>query len=47
MLVEIHFTADPIVVPPGILPSREIGAAVEFLGFVREMEQGKALGGLQ
>lgn len=47
MLSEIHFTADPIVVPPEILPSREIGASVEFRGIVREMENGEALGGLQ
>jgi molybdopterin synthase catalytic subunit len=47
MLTEIHFTAEPIVVPPEVLPSREIGAAVEFRGIVREMEQGSALGGLQ
>ena len=47
MLSEIHFTAGPILVPPEVLPSREIGAAVEFRGIVREMEQGSALGGLQ
>jgi molybdopterin synthase catalytic subunit len=46
MLVEIQFTTDPIVVPPEVLPSREIGAAVEFRGLVREMENGSALGGL-
>ena len=46
MHVEIHFTPDPIVVPPEVLPSREIGAAVEFRGIVREMEQGSALQGL-
>ena len=47
MLSEIHFTADPIVVPPEVLPSREIGASVEFRGIVREMEQGSTLSGLQ
>ena len=46
MLSEIHFTADPIVVPPEVLPSREIGASVEFRGIVREMEQGSSLSGL-
>ena len=39
MLVEIHFTADPIVTPPEVLPSREIGAAVEFRGIVREKKE--------
>ena len=47
MVVDIHFTAGPILIPPEVLPSREIGAAVEFRGIVREMEQGNALGGLQ
>jgi molybdopterin synthase catalytic subunit len=42
----IQFTAEPIVVPPLILPSREIGASVEFLGIVRELENGEALEGL-
>jgi molybdopterin synthase catalytic subunit len=46
MLIEIHFTAEPIVTPPEKLPSREIGAAVEFLGIVRELENGDALAGL-
>ena len=46
MLVEIHFTTERILVPPAALPSREIGAAVEFLGIVREMEDGHALPGL-
>lgn len=46
MHVEIHFTPDPIIAPPEALPSREIGAAVEFRGIVREMEQGSALQGL-
>ena len=46
MLTEIHFTAEPIVIPPESLPSREIGAAVEFQGIVRELENGDALAGL-
>jgi molybdopterin synthase catalytic subunit len=46
MLIEIHFTAEPIVVPPESLPSREIGAAVEFQGLVRELENGDPLAGL-
>ena len=46
MQVTIHFTADPILVPAEQLPSREIGAAVEFRGIVREMEQGNPLRGL-
>ncbi len=46
MEIAIHFTPEAIVVPPLDLPSREIGAAVEFLGIVRELENGEALGGL-
>ena len=46
MLIEIHFTGEPIVIPPESLPSREIGAAVEFQGIVRELEEGDALAGL-
>lgn len=46
MLTEIHFTAEPIVIPPESLPSREIGAALEFQGIVRELENGDALAGL-
>ena len=46
MLIEIQFTAEPIVVPPQVLPSREIGAVVEFQGLVRELENGAALEGL-
>ncbi len=46
MLAEIHFTDAPIVIPPADLPSREIGAAVEFQGIVRELENGDALAGL-
>ena len=46
MLIEIYFTGEPIVIPPESLPSREIGAAVEFQGIVRELEEGDALSGL-
>jgi molybdopterin synthase catalytic subunit len=46
MEISIRFTRDPIVVPPGILPSREIGACLEFQGIVRETEGGLALAGL-
>jgi len=42
----VQFTFDPIVVPPTVLPSREIGANLEFHGIVRELEQGEALRGL-
>ncbi|MEI9896852.1 MAG: molybdenum cofactor biosynthesis protein MoaE [Chthoniobacter sp.] len=44
---QIAFTTAPIVIPPATLPSREIGACVEFQGIVRELEQGQALAGLQ
>jgi molybdopterin synthase catalytic subunit len=43
---EIVFTREPIVVPPLALPSREIGACIEFQGIVRELEQGRALAAL-
>lgn len=46
MEIEIHFTHESIVIPPGKLPSREIGAALEFQGIVREMEQGNSVPGL-
>jgi molybdopterin synthase catalytic subunit len=46
MNISIHFTAEAIMVPPPVLPSREIGATVEFLGIVRELENGEALAGL-
>jgi molybdopterin synthase catalytic subunit len=46
MEIEIHFTLEPILVPPASLPSSEIGAVVEFHGIVREMENGRALEGL-
>ncbi len=47
MEITIRFTSEPIVIPPMDLPSREIGAAVEFLGIVRELENGEALAGLR
>ncbi len=43
---EITFTATPIVVPALKLPSREVGACVEFQGLVRELEGAAALTGL-
>lgn len=46
MHLEIHFTTEPIVIPPPALPSREIGASLEFHGIVRELEQGSAVPGL-
>jgi molybdopterin synthase catalytic subunit len=47
MEIEIIFTNEPIVVPPLALPSREIGACVEFQGIVRETERDRQLTGLQ
>ncbi len=47
MLTVIEFTTEPIVLPALALPSREIGACVEFQGIVREMEGGHALQGLE
>jgi molybdopterin synthase catalytic subunit len=44
---DIVFTHEPIVVPLNTLPSREIGACVEFLGIVRELEQSQPLAGLE
>ena len=46
MKIAITFTDDAIVVPELALPTREIGAVVEFQGLVREMEGGDALEGL-
>lgn len=46
MRVTILFTHEPIVAPALELPSREVGASVEFLGIVRELEHGAALAGL-
>lgn len=42
----IIFTRSPIRVSALALPSREVGAAVEFSGIVRETENGRALAGL-
>jgi molybdopterin synthase catalytic subunit len=46
MDIEIILTHTPIVVPPLALPSREIGACVEFQGLVRELEHGAPLAAL-
>ena len=46
METHIAFTHTPIVIPPLALPSREIGACVEFAGIVRETENDRALSGL-
>jgi molybdopterin synthase catalytic subunit len=46
MIINIHFTPDPIVVPDTVLPNKEIGAVVDFQGLVREMEGDSALPGL-
>ena len=44
--MEVIFTKSPIVVPDRSLPSREIGATVEFWGIVREKEGERSLEGL-
>jgi molybdopterin synthase catalytic subunit len=46
MQIEIVFTRAPIIIPPLALPSREIGACVEFQGIVREQEHGRPIPGL-
>jgi molybdopterin synthase catalytic subunit len=46
MQTEIIFTHEPIVIPQLSLPTREVGACVEFQGIVRELEDGRALAGL-
>ena len=46
MTEQVTFTHEPIVAPQLVLPSREIGACVEFLGIVRELEGGEPLAGL-
>jgi molybdopterin synthase catalytic subunit len=46
MKIEIIFTQERIVIPALNLPSREIGACVEFQGIVRELEEDQALSGL-
>lgn len=47
MTTHIEFTRSPIV-PPSPFPggAKEIGAQVEFLGIVRELENGRAIPGL-
>ncbi len=47
MEARITFTHEAIVVPPLTLPSREVGACLEFQGIVRELEQDRKLAGLQ
>jgi molybdopterin synthase catalytic subunit len=47
MPAEIIFTHEAIVIPPLSLPTREVGACVEFHGIVRELEGGRALAGLE
>lgn len=42
----IQVSHGPILIPPPVLASREIGANLEFQGIVREQEQGTALEGL-
>ena len=46
MQTEIIFTHRPIVIPALLLPTREVGACVEFQGIVRELEGARALAGL-
>ncbi len=47
MRTEIVFTHSPLIVPLLRPESREVGACVEFHGIVRELEQGRALAGLE
>lgn len=47
MDAEVIFTQYEIVLPRLVLPSREVGACVEFLGIVRELEAGLPLTGLR
>ena len=44
--MEVIFTDAPIAAPTLALPSREIGAVVEFWGIVRETEGERSLTGL-
>ena len=46
MNIDISFTHTSIDLAPSRLPSREIGAVVEFQGIVREMEGSVAVAGL-
>jgi molybdopterin synthase catalytic subunit len=45
--MEVIFTNAPIVAPQLALPSREVGACVEFWGIVREQEGERTLRELQ
>jgi molybdopterin synthase catalytic subunit len=45
--MEVIFTHAPIVAPQLALPSREVGACVEFWGIVREQEGERTLRELQ
>ncbi|MBK1884223.1 molybdenum cofactor biosynthesis protein MoaE [Luteolibacter pohnpeiensis] len=47
MHIEIHFTFESIQRPAANFPNREIGTELEFQGIVRELENGRALQGLQ
>ena len=47
MKTDILFTRETIAVPDLTLPSREIGACVEFQGIVREQEHGATVQGLE
>lgn len=47
MNIDITFTHAPIALEPSRLPSREIGAVVEFLGVVREKEGDETIAGLR
>ncbi len=46
MKTQIEFTHAPLVAPPLKFPSLETGAALEFSGIVRELENGKKIPGL-
>jgi molybdopterin synthase catalytic subunit len=46
MQAEVIFTYERIVIPQVSLPTREVGACVEFQGIVRELEGDRALAGL-
>ncbi len=46
MKTKIEFTHVPIVMPPQSFASHEIGAALEFAGLVRELEDGNKIPGL-
>ena len=46
MKTRIEFTHSPIIPPAAALPTREIGACLEFSGIVRELENGRKIPGL-